>query len=51
MIENKEAWKKLIATIDDHQKVFNEQLVWMKKDDLVPDPESPLLAPVKQYAE
>jgi hypothetical protein len=51
MIENKEARKKLISTIDDHQRVFNEQLVRMKKDDLVPDPESPLLGPIKQYAE
>ncbi|KIM22150.1 hypothetical protein M408DRAFT_28960 [Serendipita vermifera MAFF 305830] len=51
MVENRQAWQGLLATIDDHQKTFNDQLVRLKVDDMVPDPESPLLAPVMQYSE
>jgi hypothetical protein len=51
MVENKESWKELLFTIDEHQRLFNEQLSRMHVENLVPDPESALLAPVKQYAE
>lgn len=51
MVENKEAWRELISTIDDHQRIFNEHLRRLDREDLIPYPGSPLLAPVKQYAE
>jgi hypothetical protein len=51
MIENRLAWRNLLDTIDEHQTTFNEQLRRMKREDAVPDPESPLLAPMQQYAE
>jgi len=50
MVENRQGWRDLIATIDEHQEVFNKQLIRLKADDTVPDPESPLLAPVIQYS-
>jgi len=51
MVENKEAWRELLSTIDDHHSIFNEQLGRLDGEDLVPYSDSPLLAPVKQYAE
>jgi hypothetical protein len=51
MVENRAAWRDLLVTIDDHQKVFNEQLIRLKAENMVPDPESPLLGPVIQYSE
>jgi hypothetical protein len=51
MIQNKVAWRNLLDTIREHQMTFYEQLRRMKKEDTVPDPESPLLAPMRQYAE
>jgi len=40
----------LISNLEEHQNIFNEQLSRMEKEDLVPDPESPLLALVKHYS-
>ena len=51
MAENRQAWRGLLKTIDDHQEVFNEQLARLKVQNRVPDPESPLLGPVIQYSE
>jgi hypothetical protein len=51
MTENRQAWRGLLVTFDDHQKVFNDQLARLKVEDMVPDPESPLLGPVIQYSE
>ncbi|KIM23448.1 hypothetical protein M408DRAFT_27896, partial [Serendipita vermifera MAFF 305830] len=51
MVENREGWRHLLSAIDDHQKTFNDQLQRLKADKAVPDPESPLLGPVKQYSE
>jgi hypothetical protein len=51
MVENRQAWKDLYDTIDGHQQVFNKQLKRMSLENLVPDPESPLLAPTRDYAE
>jgi len=51
MAENRIAWRQLLVTIDNHQKTFNEQLMRLKAENMVPDPESPLLGPVKQYSE
>jgi hypothetical protein len=50
MAENVLAWKELIATLDSHQKLFNDQLVRLKKGDFSPDPNSALLEPIKQYS-
>jgi hypothetical protein len=50
MVENKQAWKELLATIDDHLGVFKEQMRRMEMENLVPDPESPLLSPINKYA-
>jgi hypothetical protein len=50
MVENRVGWRELLGTIDDHQKVFNEQLTRLKADSMVPDPESPLLGPAIQYS-
>jgi hypothetical protein len=50
MVENRVGWRELLGTIDDHQKVFNEQLMRLKADNMVPDPESPLLGPAIQYS-
>ena len=49
MAENRTAWRKLLTAIDEHQKVFNEQLERLKVETTVPDPDSPLLGPVIQY--
>jgi hypothetical protein len=51
MAENRQAWRDLLTTFDEHQKVFNDQLTRLKVEDKVPDPESPLLGPVIQYSE
>jgi hypothetical protein len=50
MVKNRVGWRELLGTIDDHQKVFNEQLTRLKADNMVPDPESPLLGPAIQYS-
>jgi hypothetical protein len=50
MVENRVGWRELLGTIDEHQKVFNEQLMRLKADNMVPDPESPLLGPAIQYS-
>lgn len=50
IVENKAGWKELIETLDEHQQVFNKQLERMQKDDIVPDSQSPLLEPIKQYS-
>jgi hypothetical protein len=50
MAENRTAWRELLTTVDEHQKVFNEQLTRLKAENMVPDPESPLLGPVLQYS-
>jgi hypothetical protein len=51
VFENWEGWEMLLIKIDEHQKVFNNQLKRLKAADHVPDPDSPLFAPIKQYAE
>ncbi|KIM23456.1 hypothetical protein M408DRAFT_263466 [Serendipita vermifera MAFF 305830] len=51
MVENRKGWRHLLNTIDEHQKTFNDQLQRLKADNSVPDPDSPLLEPVKQYSE
>jgi hypothetical protein len=51
MMENEDAWKGLVKTLDAHQRDFNEQLGRLKAKDLDADPNSPLLGPVKQYSE
>jgi hypothetical protein len=50
MVENRGAWRRLVEEVDGHQRLFNEQLERMRVADEVPDPDSPLLAPVRQYA-
>ena len=50
-MENEDAWKELIKTLDTHQQDFNEQLGRLKAKDLDKDPNSPLLGPIKQYSE
>jgi DNA-directed RNA polymerase delta subunit len=51
MMENEDAWKELVKTLDIHQQEFNEQLGRLKAKDLNTDPKSPLLGPIKQYSE
>jgi len=51
MMENEDAWKELVKTLDTHQQDFNEQLGRLKAKDLDTDPNSPLLSPIKQYSE
>jgi hypothetical protein len=51
MMENEDAWKELVKTLDTHQHDFNEQLGRLKAKDLDTDPNSPLLGPIKQYSE
>jgi hypothetical protein len=51
MMENEDAWRELVKTLDTHQQVFNEQLGRLKAKDLDPNPDSPLLGPIKQYSE
>jgi hypothetical protein len=51
MVENKELWKELLLTLVDHRDQFNEQLILTEQDTINPDPHSPLLAPLKRYAE
>jgi hypothetical protein len=51
MMENEDAWKELVKTLDTHQQDFNEQLGRLKAKDLDTDPNSPLLGPIKQYSE
>jgi len=50
MAENRQGWRELLVTLDDHQKTFNDQLTRLKVEDTVPDPDSPLLGPVTQYS-
>jgi len=49
MIEYKPPWNYLLRAIEDHQAVFNEQRTQLLLADMVPDQESPLLAPIIQY--
>jgi hypothetical protein len=51
MMENEDAWKELVRTLDTHQRDFNEQLGRLKAKDLDTDHNSPLLGPIKQYSE
>jgi hypothetical protein len=51
MMENEDAWKELVKTLDTHQQNFNEQLGRLKATDLNTNPKSPLLGPIKQYSE
>jgi hypothetical protein len=50
MVENKEAWKDLLLTLNDHGAQFNEQLILMKQADTEPNADSPVLAPLKAYS-
>ena len=50
MVENREAWKKLIDKVDKDQEFFNKQMDRIKAADEVPDSESPLIGPVQEYA-
>ena len=51
MVENRIGWRELLSTIDEHQEVFNKELMRLKADKTVPDPEDPLLGPVIHYSE
>lgn len=46
MAKNKQAWKDLLISINDRQRVFNEQLVGVKEHEIP----SRLLDAVKRYA-
>jgi hypothetical protein len=50
MMENEDAWRELVRTLDTHQQRFNEQLARLKAKDLEVDPNSALLGPIKQYS-
>ena len=50
MERNKEGWKSVLETLKSHSLAFNNQLAKMMDDDAAPDPESPLLNPIKVYA-
>jgi hypothetical protein len=51
MMENEDAWKELVKTLDTHQQRFNEQLGRLNAKDLDANPNSALLGPIKQYSE
>jgi hypothetical protein len=50
MMENEDAWKELVKTLDTHQQRFNEQLGRLKAEKIDADPNSALLGPIKQYS-
>lgn len=50
MAENRTAWRDLLDTVDKHQEIFNGQLSRLKVENMVPDPDSPLLGPVIDYS-
>ena len=47
MIENKKEWRDLLNSIDNWQRMFNEQLKGVKEQDI---PQK-LLNPMKRYVE
>ena len=50
MMENEDAWKELVKTLDTHQQRFNEQLRRLNAEDIDVDPNSALFGPIKQYS-
>ena len=51
MDENQDAWKSIFEAVRIDNEVFRKQLERMEAEDIAPDPESPLLQPIKDYAQ
>ena len=47
MVENKQAWRELLVSIDDRQGGFNEQLEGVQAHELTPK----LVAAIRRYAQ
>jgi len=49
-MENEDAWRDLLRTLGAHQRAFNDQLVRLNAQTIVPNVASSLLGPIKRYS-